>query len=123
MQPNKIAEKLLAKQVEVSIDRPLGSKHPRFDWHYPINYGEVLAYPMPDGGGIDAYVLGVSVPLETFTGQAIAVVFRKDDPLDPKLVVSNQEFNLQQINESIYFQEQFFESVTITNLRSFVNSK
>jgi len=31
----------LNKEVKVIIDRPLGSKHPKFAFEYPINYGYI----------------------------------------------------------------------------------
>jgi len=33
------SKKFLNKIVTVKIDRALGSKHPKFDYIYPINYG------------------------------------------------------------------------------------
>ena len=34
-------DKYLNKKVDIKIDRQLGTKHPKFDWLYPINYGFV----------------------------------------------------------------------------------
>ena len=34
-------KKYLNKNVKVIIERPLGSKHPKHDFIYPVNYGYV----------------------------------------------------------------------------------
>ena len=31
----------IGKLVEVKIDRPMGSKHPKYGFIYPVNYGYV----------------------------------------------------------------------------------
>ncbi len=63
---------------------------------------------------MDAYILGVFKPLETFTGKCIAVIKRSDDN-DDKLIVSpaGKDYSDEQILALTEFQEQFFEpSVT-----------
>ena len=57
-------KKFLGKKVEVTIDRPLGSKHPRWKFKYPLNYGYIKGIKAPDGEWIDAYVLGINKPLK-----------------------------------------------------------
>jgi len=39
----------LGKIVKVKVDRPLGSKHPKFNWTYPINYGSLPKTKAEDG--------------------------------------------------------------------------
>ena len=78
-------EGFLGKLVTVVIDRPLGSKHPAWGFIYPVNYGYVPNTLSPDGEPLDAYVLGVSEPMEEFTGRCIAVIHRLDG--DDKLVL------------------------------------
>ena len=52
---------MLGKTVTVTIDRPLGSRHPRHpDLLYPINYGYIAGIMGGDGEEQDAYLLGVS---------------------------------------------------------------
>lgn len=105
----------LGKIVEVEIDRPLGSTHPKHnDIIYPINYGFVPGTLAGDGEEIDAYVLGVSEPLERFTGRCIAVVHRLNDNED-KLVTAPEGmiFTEEEIREAIHFQDQFFKSEII----------
>ena len=38
------------------MDRPLGSRHPDWDFHYPVNYGYVPGVLASDGEELDAYV-------------------------------------------------------------------
>ncbi len=54
-----IFENYLGKKVDVAVDRPLGSKHPKHDIIYEINYGYVSNTKAPDGEEIDVYILGV----------------------------------------------------------------
>ena len=100
----------LGKDVYIVIDRPLGSKHSEYDYKYPINYGYVPDTKMPDGEEMDAYVLGVDIPLETFSGECIAVVHRIDDN-DDKLVIvpKGQEFTNEKIEKQLEFQEKWFK--------------
>ena len=60
---------------------------------------------------MDAYVIGVFKPLETFTGRCIAVIQRSDDD-DDKLVVApvGKDYSDGQIFALTEFQERFFES-------------
>lgn len=105
------ARTFIGKTVDVTIDRPLGSKHPEAGFIYPVNYGFLLNVPAPDGEDIDAYVLGVFKPLEMFTGWCIAVIQRSDDD-DDKLVVApdGKNYSDEQIVALTEFQERFFES-------------
>ena len=101
----------IGKTVDVTIDRPLGSKHPEAGFIYPVNYGFLPNVPAPDGEDMDAYILGIFKPLETFTGRCIAVIQRSDDD-DDKLVVApdGKDYSDEQILALTEFQEQFFES-------------
>ncbi len=60
---------------------------------------------------MDAYILGVFKPLETFTGRCIAVIQRSDDD-DDKLIVApdGKDYSDEQIFALTEFQERFFES-------------
>ena len=98
--------------VTVCIDRPLGSAHPDFANHiYPVNYGFIPNVFAPDGEEQDAYVLGVDVPLRSFCGERIAVIYREDD-VETKWVVVPAGMRLcaEQIMEQVLFQERFFHS-------------
>lgn len=106
------ATQYIGKTVEVTMDRPLHSKHPKFEWEYKLNYGYVPGTHAPDGEEIDAYILRVDQPLDTFTGKCVAVIHRSNDK-DDKLVVvpaDVDDVSDEEIRESTHFQEQFFES-------------
>ena len=73
----------LGQQVDVVIDRPLGSRHPKHaDIIYSVNYGYVPGTRSGDGEELGAYVLGVDAPLEKFTGVCIAMLRRKAEDDD-----------------------------------------
>jgi inorganic pyrophosphatase len=45
----------LIEDSELVIDRPKGSKHPRFDFIYPLDYGYIKNTASMDGDGIDVW--------------------------------------------------------------------
>jgi len=104
----------LDKNVKIIIDRPLGSKHPEHGFVYPINYGYVPDTVGLDGEPIDAYVLGVSDPVDHFSGKCIAVIHRLDDN-DDKLVITEDgcQFADEAILELTNFQERYFKSTIL----------
>lgn len=103
--------KYLGRTITLQIDRPLGSKHPKHAFVYELNYGFVPGTLAPDGEELDAYVLGVETPIETFTGRCIAVIHRTDDD-DDKLVVVPEGMNFtdEDIRAQTNFQEKYFKS-------------
>lgn len=105
------ARTFIGTTVKVTIDRALGSRHPEAGFIYPVNYGFLPGVPSPDGEDLDAYILGVFKPVETFTGKCIAVIQRSDDD-DDKVVVAPavRDFSDEQILALTEFQERFFES-------------
>ena len=98
----------------ITIDRPLGSKHPTWGFAYPVNYGYVPDTKSGDGEELDAYALGVATPLKEFTGWCIAIIHRLDDD-DDKLVLAQDgtDFTDDEIRAATDFQEKFFESVIV----------
>jgi len=102
----------LGKEVLVKMDRPLGSKHPKHGFIYPVNYGFIPNTVSGDGEELDAYVLGEFDPVDTYTGKVIAIIHRTNDN-DDKLIVSNKDYTDDQIRALTEFQERFFESVII----------
>lgn len=104
----------IGKTVTVTIDRQLGSQHPKHRFEYPVNYGYIADTVSGDGEELDAYVLNVTEPLETFTGTCVAVIHRTNDN-DDKLVVVATDTSItdEEINAQTHFQEQWFESVLI----------
>jgi inorganic pyrophosphatase len=108
------SSQFIGSVVTITIDRPLGSKHPKWDFVYPVNYGYVPDTKSGDGEEIDAYVLGVNKPLKEFTGRCIAVIHRLDDD-DDKLILAPEGTDLADadIHAATEFQEQFFKSVIV----------
>ncbi len=104
--------KYIGKIVNVVMDRPLGSRHPKHGFIYPVNYGYIPGTVSGDGEELDAYVLGEHSPLENFTGVVVAIIHRTNDN-DDKLVVMKKGRNYtdDQIRALTEFQEQYFESV------------
>ena len=100
----------LNQNVRVKVDRPLGSKHPRHGFIYPVNYGFVPDTISGDGEELDCYVLGVFEPLNEFTGKCIAIIHRIDDNDDKLIIVpENRNFSNKEIDILIEFQERFFK--------------
>lgn len=104
----------LGKIVTVKMDRPLGTKHPKHGFVYSVNYGFIPNTVSGDGEELDAYVLGPTVPLDTFTGRVCAIIHRTDDD-DDKLVVApdGQNPTDAEIEGKTKFQEQWFKHVII----------
>jgi inorganic pyrophosphatase len=102
----------LYKRVTVKVDRPLGSKHPKYNFVYPLNYGYIPDTMANDGEEIDAYILGEFEPLETYEGKVIAIVKRNND-VENKLIVSNKHYSPKQIKALSEFQERYFETEII----------
>jgi len=105
----------LSQRVLVTVDRPLGSRHPRHpDIIYPINYGFVAGTVSGDGMPVDAYLLGVDEAVDQCEGAVIAVILRADD-VEDKLVVApvGEQHTAEKIIEQVEFQERFFENSVV----------
>ena len=107
-----LAASFLGQIVEIKIDRPLGSAHPkRLDLIDPVNYGFIPGVFGGDGEEMDVYLLGVDGPVFKSSAQIIAVVHRLDDEED-KLVGApvGTHFTKAEIEKSVAFQEQYFKT-------------
>ena len=104
----------LNKTLTVKIDRPMGSKHPKHGFIYPVNYGYVPNTVSGDGEELDCYILGIYEPVDTFSGTCIAIIHRLNDD-DDKLVIVPEtiQFTDKEIIALTAFQERFFESEII----------
>jgi len=112
---NRVDSKdFLGKNVNVEIDRKLGSLHPKHGFMYMLNYGFIPNTISGDGEELDAYVVGVFEPIDKFDGHVIAIIHRTNDD-DDKLVVApiDKDYTDEQIKALTEFQEQYFESVII----------
>ena len=105
-----MSKEYLNKIVTVIMDRPLGSKHPKHGFIYPVNYGYIPDIIAPDGEEQDAYILGIDVPLKEFTGKVIAIIHRINDAEDKWIVAPEKtSFSKEEIIQKVAFQEQFFD--------------
>ena len=101
---------MIGKIVKVTVDRPLGSYHPKHkDIYYSVNYGYIEGIFAPDGEEQDAYILGVDKPVKEFVGKVIAIIHRFDD-VEEKWVVSPENifFTKDEILSQVSFQEKYF---------------
>ena len=106
---------MLCKLVKVTVERPLGSYHPKNkDMYYPINYGYIEGIIAGDGEEQDAYIIGIDEPIKEFTGRVIAIIHRYDD-VEEKWVVApeNSHFTKTEIMEKVKFTEKYYKSEII----------
>lgn len=76
-------EALLSRPI--SVDRPRGSRHPRFpEVIYPIDYG-YLDLRSVDGEGLDVFI--GSLPGRSVTGVILCLDLPKQE-LEPKILIS-----------------------------------
>ena len=103
---------MLGKLVKVTVDRPLGSYHPKNkDMYYPINYGYIEGIIAGDGEEQDAYIIGIDEPIKEFTGMVIAIIHRYDDVEEKWVVASeNSHFTKAEIMEKVEFTEKYYKS-------------
>ncbi len=101
---------VLGTYVKGTIDRPLGSTHPKHpDIIYPINYCYVDGVFAGDGAEQDVYVFGTDQPLKTFAGKVIGVYHRLNDNEDKWIVsLTGEKICADEILKTINFQEQYF---------------
>lgn len=111
---NPSAADYLGQLVDVIVDRPLGSLHPKHQFNYMVNYGYIKNSLGLDGEELDAYILGVDTPIESFQGICIAVIHRINDS-DDKLIVVPDGITLSddEVRTLTHFQEKYFESEII----------
>ena len=112
---NKIDIKsYIGKIITAKIDRQIGSKHPEHGFIYPINYGYIPNTISGDREELDCYVLGVFEPIESFTGECIAIIHRLNDNDDKLILVpKDKKYTNDEIRVLTEFQERFFESIII----------
>ena len=102
--------------VAVKVDHPLGSTdEDNPSVVYPINVGYVINdkdlefKPVTDDQRV--YLVGVDVAVDEYSGVLIAVARRRDDSGTVWVVApENILYTKQQIEEMIYFKEQYYDS-------------
>ncbi|TVP94302.1 MAG: inorganic pyrophosphatase [Acholeplasmatales bacterium] len=109
-------EVLLGKEVDVVVDRPLGSKSPNHGTVYPLNFGFLPKYFTREKP-IKAYVIGEFEPLESFTGYVVALVERLNKPGCKVVVAKDKDkYTKAQIEALIEFREQYHQSTVVTEV-------
>lgn len=107
---------MIGKTVDVTIDRPIGAEHPKHEGLiYPINYGFVEGLIAGDGEEQDVYILGITEPLEKFSGKIIAIIKRFND-VENKWVAApdGKSYTKKEIEEAVNFQEKYYKTEVIT---------
>lgn len=102
----------LGKVVNLVIDRPLGSIHPKYeDLVYPLNYVFIPNVFARDDEELDVYLMGLDVPVKEYKAKVIAIVHRYND-VEDKLVAAPEDMNFtkSEIEAAIRFQEEYFDS-------------
>ena len=109
------SKKYIGKMVEVKIDRPIGSKHPKYPDHiYLVNYGYVPNTISGDGEELDCYILGEYKPLKKYKGKCIAVIHRLEEDDDKLIIVpKNKNYTDSEIRLLTDFQEMYYKSEII----------
>lgn len=105
----------LGKTVEIEIDRPIGTPHPKHpEIIYPINYGYIPNVFGGDGEELDVYILGIDEKIEEgdrTTAKIIGIVYRKNDVEDKLVAVpEGMLYTPEEIERQIHFQEQYYDS-------------
>lgn len=102
----------LGKTVTVITDRPYGSFHPHLpDVLYPVNFGYVKELAEGEGEFQDAYIIGPTEPVESFTGILSGILYRRDDDVSRWLVTrAGENISHAQIISLIGFEEQYYDS-------------
>ncbi|HEY4507572.1 MAG TPA: inorganic diphosphatase [Candidatus Paceibacterota bacterium] len=110
----EIARSYIGKNVAVTVDRPMGSTHPKHGFVYPINYGYIAGVKSGDGEDLDAYCLRYDGPAVQLAGTCVAVIHREDDD-DDKLVVvpAGVSMSDNEILAAVGFQEKWFKSSVV----------
>lgn len=105
----------IGKKVKLVFDRPFGTKHPKHEFVYELNYGYVPNTVSPDGEELDAYYLSEKIPLIKTEGICIAYAHRENDDDDKLIIVKEGDENYtdEKIMELIHFQEKWFETKII----------
>ena len=103
----------LGQTVTIDIDRPIGYIHHKGEKTlvYPINYGYIPGVLGGDGEELDVYLLGVTHPVESYTGRIIGIVYRADD-VEDKLIMAPEgvTFTVEEMAAAVHFQEKYYQS-------------
>ncbi|MBU1126376.1 glycosyltransferase [Patescibacteria group bacterium] len=108
--PKKVTsgEDYLGKEVTVTVNRPIGSLHPIYNFRFTQNFGHVPDTLAGDHYPVDAFVLGVDRPISHFTGKCIGFVRRLEENNDRLIVVpEGRMYTAEEIRAAVEFEEQY----------------
>ena len=110
---------VLGRHVRVTVDRPIGTRHPeRRDTVYRLNYGYVADVLAADNEWQDAYIWGVKEPLPVFEGEVVAVIHRLNDVEDKWVVAApGTRLTAEDVRAATAFTEQYYQSVVLVPSR------
>lgn len=98
--------------ITVTVDRPIGSSHPDYpSLVYPVNYGYIEGCSDPGRGRTGCLYHRCGIYLLINLQAKNCHIHRKDDVGDKWVVApENMPYTKQQIEEMVYFQEQYYDS-------------
>ena len=100
---------------EIIIDRPKGSKHPRYDFIYQVDYGYLANTVSGDGGGIDVWR---GTKKEQICDAVICTIdlVKRDSEIKILLACTDEEkeFVMQSHNETEFMKGLLFSRVEDT---------
>lgn len=106
----------LGSIIDVTVDKPIGSRNSKYNFIYPINYGYTEDKKLGSNKKIGVYILGEFEALEEFRGRVIGIIKRKNHREDQlvvaKRLISYGKSDLEVLTE---FQERYFESEVISS--------
>lgn len=107
-----LVKSYLGKMVDIKIDRPLGSIHPKHhNIIYPVNYGYIPNVFGGDGEELDVYLLGVNIPVKEYRARVVGIIHRLNDTEDKLVAAPNGIFlEEKEILKAVNFQEQYFDT-------------
>jgi len=115
----------IGKEVNVIVDRPIGSSHPKYpDLIYLTNYGYLPNTVSGDGEELDCYILGEYKPLKEYKGECIAVIHRKEEDDEIRILTDFQEryFQSEIIRNPEYLEfSKNIPELSVTNLNNSLN--
>ena len=103
----------IGKIVNVVIDRPIHSLHPKYGFEYLLNYGYIPNTISGDGEPLDAYIIGEDNPVEKYTGKVIAVIKRLEEDDDKLIVTDGKDYTDEEILKFVNFQEKWKKHVIL----------
>lgn len=101
----------IGRHVALKINRQLGKIHPDYaDMPYPVNYGYVPGFFTAQNEEQEAYLLGVTIPVESFKGVVKGIIRRENGKEIWVLAPEDAFYTEEDIYRQTLFIERFFKS-------------